>query len=110
MCSVLQRWRAGHARVQWKLNTNQCTTARRIQNRDVAAVAVDHLAHQVQPQACACLPRPQPLEGFENPFALVDRYAGAVSFRYRDGTQKNGVPVEEAIREITDAIAARIQV
>jgi threonyl-tRNA synthetase len=33
-----------------------------------------------------------------------------VSFRYRDRSQKNGVPVDEAIAEITDAIARRIQV
>ena len=48
------------------------------------------------------------------PFMLIagadDVAAGAVSFRYRDGTQKNGVPVEEAIREIADAVAARVQV
>ena len=48
------------------------------------------------------------------PFMLIagadDVAAGAVSFRYRDGTQKNGVPVEEAVREITDAVAARVQV
>jgi threonyl-tRNA synthetase len=35
---------------------------------------------------------------------------GAVSFRYRDGTQKNGVPVDEAVAEVLDAIARRIQV
>ena len=39
-----------------------------------------------------------------------DAAAGAVSFRYRDGQQKNGVPVDEAIAEITDAIARRVQV
>ncbi|HAN70658.1 MAG TPA: threonine--tRNA ligase, partial [Actinobacteria bacterium] len=39
-----------------------------------------------------------------------DVAAGAVSFRYRDGTQKNGVPVEDAIEEIVQAIADRIQV
>ncbi|MGI3783539.1 MAG: His/Gly/Thr/Pro-type tRNA ligase C-terminal domain-containing protein, partial [Janthinobacterium lividum] len=48
------------------------------------------------------------------PYQLIagaeDVAAGAVSFRYRDGTQKNGVAVEEAIREITDAVAARVQV
>ena len=27
---------------------------------------------------------------------------GAVSFRYRDGTQNNGVPVDEAVGEIVD--------
>jgi threonyl-tRNA synthetase len=36
-----------------------------------------------------------------------DRAAGTVSFRFRDGTQENGVPVEDAVRRILDAIAAR---
>ncbi len=48
------------------------------------------------------------------PYVLIaggeDRDAGAVSFRYRDGSQKNGVPVDEAIAEITAAIADRRQV
>jgi threonyl-tRNA synthetase len=35
---------------------------------------------------------------------------GAVSFRFRDGTQRNGVPVDEAIAEIVSALARRIQV
>ncbi|WP_343074790.1 threonine--tRNA ligase [Phytoactinopolyspora alkaliphila] len=35
---------------------------------------------------------------------------GAVSFRYRDGTQKNGVPVAEAIEEIVSAVERRVQV
>ncbi|HSR86449.1 MAG TPA: threonine--tRNA ligase [Streptosporangiaceae bacterium] len=39
-----------------------------------------------------------------------DVSAGAVSFRYRSGEQKNGVPVVDAIAEITGAIANRIQV
>ncbi len=39
-----------------------------------------------------------------------DVAAGAVSFRYRDGTQKNGVPVAEAVTEIVQAIAGRSQV
>ena len=39
-----------------------------------------------------------------------DEAKGAVSFRYRDGEQKNGVPVDEAIAEIVAAIAARVQV
>jgi threonyl-tRNA synthetase len=34
----------------------------------------------------------------------------AVSFRFRDGTQRNGVPVDEAIAEIVSAVARRIQV
>ncbi len=39
-----------------------------------------------------------------------DVTAGAVSFRYRSGEQKNGVPVADAIAEITGAVASRIQV
>jgi threonyl-tRNA synthetase len=39
-----------------------------------------------------------------------DVAAGAVSFRYRSAEQKNGVPVDEAIAEIVDAVARRIQV
>ena len=48
------------------------------------------------------------------PYMLIaggeDVAAGAVSFRYRDGTQKNGVPVEDAVTEIVDAVRQRIQV
>ncbi len=39
-----------------------------------------------------------------------DVAAGAVSFRYRSGEQKNGVPVDQAVAEIVDAVARRIQV
>jgi threonyl-tRNA synthetase len=39
-----------------------------------------------------------------------DVAAGAVSFRYRNGEQKNGVPVAEAVAEITTAVAERRQV
>ena len=48
------------------------------------------------------------------PFQLIageeDRAAGAVSFRYRDGSQDNGVPIAEAIQRITTAISTRAQV
>ena len=48
------------------------------------------------------------------PFVLIagedDRSAGAVSFRYRDGSQKNGVPVDEAVAEVLDAVTSRRQV
>ncbi|MFC5338260.1 threonine--tRNA ligase [Leucobacter denitrificans] len=48
------------------------------------------------------------------PFQLIageeDRAAGAVSFRFRDGTQMNGVPVDEAIHRIVRAIQSREQV
>lgn len=37
----------------------------------------------------------------------ADRAGGTVSFRFRDGTQLNGIPVDEAIARITGAIAAR---
>ncbi|PZS26143.1 MAG: threonine--tRNA ligase, partial [Pseudonocardiales bacterium] len=39
-----------------------------------------------------------------------DLAQGAVSFRYRDGTQNNGVPVDKAIEEIVRAVAERSQV
>ncbi len=39
-----------------------------------------------------------------------DIAAGAVSFRYRSGIQRNGVPVDEAIEEIVAAVEQRIQV
>ncbi|WP_327046393.1 threonine--tRNA ligase [Microbispora sp. NBC_01189] len=38
-----------------------------------------------------------------------DIAAGAVSFRYRSGEQKNGVPVDQAIDEIVDAVRRRVQ-
>jgi len=39
-----------------------------------------------------------------------DVAAGAVSFRYRSGEQRNGIGVEEAITEIVSAVEQRIQV
>lgn len=48
------------------------------------------------------------------PFQLIageeDRAAGAVSFRFRDGTQLNGVPVAEAIERIVGSIESHEQV
>ena len=48
------------------------------------------------------------------PYMLIageeDQKAGAVSFRYRNGEQKNGVPLAEAIAEISAAVSARHQV
>jgi threonyl-tRNA synthetase len=45
------------------------------------------------------------------PFVLIagatDAEAGAVSFRYRDGSQRNGVPVAEAVAQIVAWVAAR---
>jgi threonyl-tRNA synthetase len=48
------------------------------------------------------------------PFQLIagedDRAANAVSFRFRDGHQENGIPVDEAIERILEAIASKAQV
>ncbi len=48
------------------------------------------------------------------PFVLIaggeDAEANAVSFRYRDGSQDNGVPVDEAIERIVTAVEQRQQV
>jgi threonyl-tRNA synthetase len=46
------------------------------------------------------------------PFMLIagaeDIAAGAVSFRFRDGTQDNGIPVDEAIERIVAAVRDRV--
>ena len=39
-----------------------------------------------------------------------DRANNAVSFRFRDGTQENGVPVDDAIARILASIETRAQV
>lgn len=48
------------------------------------------------------------------PFILIagdeDQAAGAVSFRMRDGSQDNGIPVPEAIERISGIIEAKAQV
>ena len=48
------------------------------------------------------------------PFMVIageeDQKAGAVSFRYRNGDQKNGIPVADAIAEIKKIVAERTQV
>jgi threonyl-tRNA synthetase len=45
------------------------------------------------------------------PFVLIaggdDADAGAVSFRFRDGSQDNGVPVDEAVARIVQAVRSR---
>ena len=47
------------------------------------------------------------------PFMLIageeDMKAGAISFRYRNGDQKNGVPIADAIAEIAKVVAERTQ-
>ena len=48
------------------------------------------------------------------PFMMIageeDQKSGAVSFRYRNGEQKNGISVDDAIAEVLSAIANRIQI
>jgi threonyl-tRNA synthetase len=48
------------------------------------------------------------------PFQLIagdeDAAKGAVSFRFRDGSQDNGVPVDEAVQRIVEAVRSRVQV
>lgn len=48
------------------------------------------------------------------PFVLIaggeDAEAGAVSFRFRDGSQDNGVPVDEAVARVVEAVRTRAQV
>ncbi|MEN9714302.1 MAG: threonine--tRNA ligase [Actinomycetota bacterium] len=48
------------------------------------------------------------------PFMLIaggqDRDSNAVSFRFRDGSQENGIPVETAIARILEAIESKAQV
>ena len=39
-----------------------------------------------------------------------DVEAGAVSFRFRDGTQRNSIPIDQAIEEIVASIKGRVQV
>ncbi len=46
------------------------------------------------------------------PFMLIagatDAEAGAVSFRYRDSSQRNGIPVAQAVDEIADVVTRRV--
>ncbi|WP_051704470.1 threonine--tRNA ligase [Glycomyces sp. NRRL B-16210] len=46
------------------------------------------------------------------PFMVIagddDQNAGTVSFRYRDGSQRNGVPIEEALAHIAEVVHSRI--
>ena len=46
------------------------------------------------------------------PFMMIagatDAEAGAVSFRYRDGTQRNGLPIDQAIAEVVAIARDRV--
>jgi threonyl-tRNA synthetase len=46
------------------------------------------------------------------PFMVIvgddDQNAGTVSFRYRDGSQRNGVPVDEAVKHVVEVVESRV--
>jgi threonyl-tRNA synthetase len=46
------------------------------------------------------------------PFMLIagaaDAEAGAVSFRFRDGSQRNGVPIDEAVEMVAEVVERRV--
>ncbi len=48
------------------------------------------------------------------PFMIIageqDQSSNSVSFRYRNGEQKNGIPIADAIAEIAQAVRDRVQV
>lgn len=48
------------------------------------------------------------------PFMMIageeDQKSGAVSFRYRNGDQRNGIPINQAIAEILEAVKTRTQI
>jgi threonyl-tRNA synthetase len=48
------------------------------------------------------------------PFMMIagdeDQKVNAVSFRYRNGEQKNQIPITDAINEVLSAIKDRVQI
>ena len=48
------------------------------------------------------------------PFMIMvgdeDMHAGTVSFRYRDGSQENGIPRDQALAKLVDTVERRVQV
>jgi threonyl-tRNA synthetase len=64
---------------------------------------VDHSADRMQKKIRTHTTHKVPLQLIAGE---QDRAAGTVSFRFRDGSQENGVPVDDAIRRIRDAIAS----
>jgi threonyl-tRNA synthetase len=62
---------------------------------------VDHSADRMQKKIRTHTTQKVPLQLIAGE---QDRTAGTVSFRFRDGSQENGVPVDDAVRRILDAI------
>jgi threonyl-tRNA synthetase len=80
--------------------------ATRLEARDIR-VEVDHSDERMQKKI-------RNAQTQKVPFMVIvgdqDVEAGAVSFRYRSGDQDNGVPVDDAIERIVEAIENRVQV
>ena len=80
--------------------------AQRLQARGIR-VEVDHSDERMQKKI-------RNAQTQKVPFMVIvgdqDIEAGAVSFRYRSGDQDNGVPVDDAIERIVEAIENRVQV
>jgi threonyl-tRNA synthetase len=80
--------------------------ARRLEARGIR-VEVDHSDERMQKKI-------RNAQTQKVPFMVIvgdqDIEAGAVSFRYRSGDQDNGVPVDDAIERIVEAIENRVQV
>ncbi len=80
--------------------------ARRLTKRGIR-VEVDHSDERMQKKI-------RNAQTQKVPFMVIagdtDVEAGAVSFRYRSGEQDNGVPVDDAITRIVEAIENRVQV
>lgn len=68
---------------------------------------VDHSADRMQKKIRTHTTQKVPLQLIAGE---QDRSAGTVSFRFRDGSQTNGIPVEEAIVKITTVIADKLLV
>ncbi len=68
---------------------------------------VDHSADRMQKKIRTHTTQKVPLQLIAGE---QDRSAGTVSFRFRDGSQTNGIPVDEAIAKITTAIADKVLV
>ncbi|WP_251449678.1 threonine--tRNA ligase [Microbacterium sp. Marseille-Q6648] len=75
----------------------------RLKSADVRA-EMDHSADRMQKKIRTHTTQKVPLMLIAGE---QDRAAGTVSFRFRDGTQLNGVPVADAVERIRSAIAAR---
>ena len=69
---------------------------------------------ELDDSASGCRRRSAPTPTQKVPFVLIAGgrtwTAGTVSFRFRDGTQENGVPIEDAIARIREAIDTHAQV